>query len=87
MKNCSRKIKRYRSIVSGCTERVFLPDQMRKMRIPEVNNQEAVIRVSCKYSTVRKCLLFPNVLVSNMKSGFSKAKTERKKRAIAQTVG
>ena len=38
-------------------------------------------------SRVRKCLLFHNVLVSNVKSGFSKAKTERQKRAIAQTVG
>ena len=38
-------------------------------------------------SRVRKCLLFHNVLVSNLKSGFSQAKTERQKRAIAQTVG
>jgi len=38
-------------------------------------------------SEVRKRLLFHNVVVSTLKSGFSRAKTEHQKRALAQTVG
>lgn len=38
-------------------------------------------------SEVRKRLLFHNVVVAQLKSGFSRAKTEHQKRDLAQTVG